>query len=126
LYENFAKFSKSEVLHFQRLEQQRKGPKHNEASRLACYSENKPHNNYPKHVNNIDSNHCGPLEIWDKNFGPPPQERKERALDYMINQYNQRGGMVVAEAHSSLCIVCTTEKTQTTVPKTTQFSWNRR
>jgi hypothetical protein len=32
LYENFAKFSKSEVLHFWKLEQQRKAPKHDKAS----------------------------------------------------------------------------------------------
>jgi hypothetical protein len=32
LYENFAKFSKLEILHFCKLEQQRKAPKHDEAS----------------------------------------------------------------------------------------------
>jgi hypothetical protein len=31
LYENFAQFSKSEVLHFRKLEQQRKAPKYDEA-----------------------------------------------------------------------------------------------
>jgi hypothetical protein len=31
LYEEFAKFSKSKVLHFRKLEQQRKWPKHDEA-----------------------------------------------------------------------------------------------
>jgi hypothetical protein len=30
-YKNFAKFSKSKVLHFRKLEQQRKAPKHDEA-----------------------------------------------------------------------------------------------
>jgi hypothetical protein len=33
LYEDFTKFNKSEVLHFRKLEQQRKAPKHDEASR---------------------------------------------------------------------------------------------
>jgi hypothetical protein len=31
LYKEFAKFSKSEVLHVRKLEQQQKGPKHGEA-----------------------------------------------------------------------------------------------
>jgi hypothetical protein len=35
LYENFVKFSKSKALLFWKLEQQRKAPKHDEASRLA-------------------------------------------------------------------------------------------
>jgi hypothetical protein len=35
LYENFTKFGKSEVLHFRKLEEQSKAPKHDEASRLA-------------------------------------------------------------------------------------------
>jgi hypothetical protein len=77
LYENFAKFSKLEVLHFRKLEQKRKVPKHDEASGPTHCSENRPQNNYTKHVNNIDSYGCGPPEIWEKNFGPPPQERKE-------------------------------------------------
>jgi UDP-2,3-diacylglucosamine pyrophosphatase LpxH len=33
LYEEFAKFDKSKVSHFRKLEKQRKGPKHDEASR---------------------------------------------------------------------------------------------
>jgi hypothetical protein len=33
LYENIEKFSKSEVLHFRKLEQQHKAPKESEASR---------------------------------------------------------------------------------------------
>jgi hypothetical protein len=32
LYEEFTKFSKSEVVHFRKLEQQQKGPKHDEDS----------------------------------------------------------------------------------------------
>jgi hypothetical protein len=38
LYANFHKFSKSEVLHFHKLEQQRKVPKENEASRPIKYN----------------------------------------------------------------------------------------
>jgi UDP-2,3-diacylglucosamine pyrophosphatase LpxH len=60
LYENFIKFNKSEVLHFHKLEQQRKAPKHDEASRPARYNDNRQHN-YPKHVNSIDFDGCGSL-----------------------------------------------------------------
>jgi hypothetical protein len=70
LYEEFVKFSKPDVLHFHKLEQQRKVPKHDEASRPTCYNDNQC--SYPKQVNNIDSDRCGPLENWKKNFGPPP------------------------------------------------------
>jgi hypothetical protein len=93
LYENFAKISKSDVLHFRKLEQQRKVPKHDKSSRPACYNDNRPYNNYPKHVKNIDSDGCGPLKIWKKNFGPPPQEGKETAFDHRADNYSQRGGM---------------------------------
>jgi hypothetical protein len=53
LYEEFTIISKSVVLHFHKLEQQRKSPKHDEASRPACYNDNQY--SYPKQVNNIDS-----------------------------------------------------------------------
>jgi hypothetical protein len=40
LYLNFTKFSKSEVLHFRKLEQQRKAPNYDEASRPTRYNGN--------------------------------------------------------------------------------------
>jgi hypothetical protein len=40
LYENFIKFSKLDALHFRKLEQQRKAPKHDEASRPIHYNDN--------------------------------------------------------------------------------------
>jgi hypothetical protein len=40
LYEDFAKCSKLVVLHFRKLEQQRKTPKHDEASRPTRYNDN--------------------------------------------------------------------------------------
>jgi hypothetical protein len=61
-YDNFAKFSKSEVLHFLNLEQQRKTPKHDEASRPACYNDNQC--NYLKYVRSIDSDGCGRPKNW--------------------------------------------------------------
>jgi hypothetical protein len=60
LYEDFTKFNKSEVLQFHKLEQQRKAPKHDEASRPTRYNDNQ-HSN-PKQVHNIDSDGCRPLE----------------------------------------------------------------
>jgi hypothetical protein len=50
LYDQFAKFSKLEIQHFRKLEQQRKVAKPDEASR-AHYNEN--HRSYPKPVHNI-------------------------------------------------------------------------
>jgi hypothetical protein len=60
LYEEFAKFSKLEVLHFHKLEQQRKTPKQDEVSRPPRYNDNQ--RSYPKHVHNIDTDGCMPLE----------------------------------------------------------------
>jgi hypothetical protein len=59
IYEQFVKFSKAEVQHFHKLEQQRKVPKSDEAPR-PCYNDNQC--NYPKLVQNIESDGCGPLE----------------------------------------------------------------
>jgi hypothetical protein len=92
LYKNFAKFSKSEILHFRKLEQQRKAPKHYEASRPVRYNDSK-HHNYLKHVNNINSDGYKILKNREKNFGPPPQEKSQRTVDYRASQYNERGGM---------------------------------
>jgi hypothetical protein len=72
LSKNFTKFIKSEELHSWKLEQQRKAPKHDKASRPVQYSENKSRNSYPKHVNNIDSIGYQPPKNWEKNSGPPP------------------------------------------------------
>jgi hypothetical protein len=76
LYEQFAKFSKSGVQHFHKLERQRKTPKQDEALRPPCYNDNK--GSYPKQVDSIDSDGCGPMENWERNFGPPPQQRSQR------------------------------------------------
>jgi hypothetical protein len=78
LYEEFAKFAKLEVLHFCKLEQQRKGPKHDEASGSPHHSN---HRTYAKQVHNIGFDDCGPLENWEKNFGPPPQERSQGTFE---------------------------------------------
>jgi hypothetical protein len=61
LYDQFTKFSKSEIQHFNKLEQQRKVPKSDEAPRPR-YNDNQ--RNYLKPVHNIDSDDRGPLENW--------------------------------------------------------------
>jgi hypothetical protein len=65
LYVQFAKFSKSEILHFCKLEQHRKVSKLDEATR-PCYNDNQC--SYTRSVHNIDSEGCGPPENWEKNF----------------------------------------------------------
>jgi hypothetical protein len=70
LYDQFAKFSKSKIQHFRKLEQQRKVAKLDEAPRV-CYSDNQ--RNYPMPVHSIGSEGNGPLESWNKNFGGPLQ-----------------------------------------------------
>jgi hypothetical protein len=57
LYDRFAKFSKSEIRHFLKLEQQRKVPKTDKAPRVR-YSDS--HRNYPKLIHNIGSDDDGP------------------------------------------------------------------
>jgi hypothetical protein len=69
LYEEFAELSKVEVLHFRKLEQQRKTPKHDDVPKPPRYNDNQC--SYPKQVHNIDSDGCGLLKNWEKNFGPP-------------------------------------------------------
>jgi hypothetical protein len=70
LYEQFAKFSKSEIQHFHKLEQQRKIAKPDEAPRPR-HSESQ---HSPKPVHNIDSDGCGPPKNWEKNYGTPSQQ----------------------------------------------------
>jgi hypothetical protein len=70
LYDQLTKFSKYEIQHFRKLEQQRKVAKPDKAPR-ACNGDNQQ--NYPKLVHNIGSDGCGPLENWNKKFRGPPQ-----------------------------------------------------
>jgi hypothetical protein len=88
LYEQFTKFSKSEVQRFLKLKQQRKTLEPDEVSRSRY---NNSQRSYPKAVHTIDSDGYVPPENWEKNFGTPPQERNKRAFDQRFIQYNQRG-----------------------------------
>jgi hypothetical protein len=78
LYDQFAKFSKSEIQHFRKLEQQQKVAKLDEASRVH-YSDN--HCNYPKPVHNIDSDGDGASKNWNKSYRAPPLQTDSRTFD---------------------------------------------
>jgi hypothetical protein len=80
LYEQFVKFSKSEISHFRKLEQQRKLSKLDKALR-PHYNDNQ--RSYPKPAHNIDSDGCELQKNWKKSFehlckketqGPPIKE----------------------------------------------------
>jgi hypothetical protein len=79
LYDNFRKLSKSEVLHFCKIDQQRKAPRVNEASRSTKYNKSRESmlsfDNAHKHIHNINSDGCEPRENWEKIFGPSTSEK---------------------------------------------------
>jgi hypothetical protein len=66
LYEQFAKFIKSEIQHFRKLEQQRKISRPDEAPRP---HQNESQHTYHKPEHNIDSDGYRPIENWEKNYG---------------------------------------------------------
>jgi hypothetical protein len=72
LYEQFKKFSKSEIQHLCKPEQQRNVSKQDKATRF-CYNDNQ--HSYPKPMHSINSDGCGPPENWEKNFGSSLQLR---------------------------------------------------
>jgi hypothetical protein len=65
LYEQFVKFSKSEISHFRKLEQQRKLSKLDKALR-PHYNDNQ--RSYPKPAHNIDSDGYELPKNWKKFF----------------------------------------------------------
>jgi hypothetical protein len=70
LYEEFWKFSRSEVSHYRKLDQQWKVTNENEGSRPFKYSKGKEgatsFNAAHKQIHSIDSDGCGPQKIWEK------------------------------------------------------------
>jgi deoxyribodipyrimidine photolyase len=78
VYEQFVKFSKSEIQYFRKLEQQRKVSKPEKAPKPR-YNENQ--RSCPKPVHSIESDAYGPPKNWDKNFGTCLQERHPRTSD---------------------------------------------
>jgi hypothetical protein len=89
LYDHFAKFSKSEIQHFHKLEQQQKVVKPDEAPRVH-YGDS--HHNYLKPVHNIGSNGGGLLESWIKNYRGPLQQTNSGTFYQWSPQGSQRGG----------------------------------
>jgi hypothetical protein len=81
LYNNLWKFSKLEVLHFRKLDQQRKDPKGSEASRPTKYNKSREgtlsFDNATKQVHSTDSDGCGPLKNWEKIIDLAPQKQKQ-------------------------------------------------
>jgi hypothetical protein len=86
------KINKLEVLHFPKLEQQRKALKESNASRPARYSRGKPStNNYDvtmKHMKTIDSDGCGHPGIWENFFGPSQPDHRQRSIDTRKDMHN--------------------------------------
>jgi hypothetical protein len=76
LYEDFWKFSRSEVSQYRKLDQHRKVTNENESFKPFKYNKRKEgaisFEAACKQVHNIDSDGCG--ENWEKNFRPPHQE----------------------------------------------------
>jgi hypothetical protein len=95
LYDNFQKFSRSELLHFHKLSQQRKTVNENEGSRPAKYSKSRENtSNFDttnKQVHSIDSDGCGPPKKWEKKFRPLWLESKSRTYTPR-RDYHPRGG----------------------------------
>jgi hypothetical protein len=95
LYDNFQKFSRSEVLYFHKLDQQRKVPKESESSRPTKYSKSRENvmnfDTSHKQVHSINSDGCGPPESWEKKFGPPQSKNRSRTFDSRREYHNPRG-----------------------------------
>jgi hypothetical protein len=83
------------VSHFRKLDQQKKATSENEGSRPFKYTKNKEgaasFDIAHKQVHNIDSNGCGPLENWDKNFRHPRQESENKMYDSRKDHQQNRG-----------------------------------
>jgi hypothetical protein len=84
------------VLHFHKLDQQRKVHKENEVSRPTKYNKIREStmsfDNAHKKIHNIDSDGCRQLENWEKIFGPPQPKNKNRAFDTRKEYNHPRGG----------------------------------
>jgi hypothetical protein len=95
LYDNFRKFSRSEVLHFRKLGQQRKTVNENEGSRPAKYNKSKESTlifdtSYMQ-VHNIDLDGCGPPKNYERNFKTPWPQRENITYDTKRDYYHARG-----------------------------------
>jgi hypothetical protein len=78
LYDQFAKFSKSEIQHLRNLEQQWKVAKPDEALRPR-YGDS--HRSYPKSVHNIGLNSDGASENWNESYRELSHHSDSRTLN---------------------------------------------
>jgi hypothetical protein len=96
LYEDFQKFRREEVLHFYKLGQQRKSTSKNESSRPFKYNKSKEgSSNFDtshRHVQNIDSDGCGPPKNWERNFRPLRPENENKTYDPRKDCNQTKGG----------------------------------
>jgi hypothetical protein len=122
LYEEFTKFSKSEVLHFCKFEQQTETTKHDEAPRPPRYSDNQ--RSYPKQVIALTSMVVGHQRIGRRILDRPhKKEAREPSTISKISTSREVGhqaeAVVMTEARtpSSLRTACTTTVKPTVAQK---------
>jgi hypothetical protein len=96
LYDNFRKFSRLEVIHFRKLDQKRKVPKENKASRPTKYNKSREvtmsFKNAHEQIHIIYPDGCGPPENWEKNFGPPQLNNRNMTFNTRKDYHHLRGG----------------------------------
>jgi hypothetical protein len=96
LYEEFWKFIRVVVLHFHKLGQQRNSASENKSSRLSKYNKSKEgassFDTSHRQVQSIDSDGCGPPEIWERNFRPGQLESENSTYDPRKEHNQTRGG----------------------------------
>jgi hypothetical protein len=84
------------VLHFGKLDQERKVSKESEASRPTKYNKRREStmtfDNVTKQIHSIDLDGCGPLENWKTNFGPLQHENRNRDFNTRKEYHAPRGG----------------------------------
>jgi hypothetical protein len=130
LYEEFHKFSRAEVLHFCKLGQQRKSTNKSESSRSFKFSKGKEgtssFDTLHSQVHSVDSDGCGPLENWEKNFRPPRTESKNRHMilektEAKLEVATQIEVMVGVKRKTGPSTTCSTKETLTIRQETPIF-----
>jgi hypothetical protein len=73
-------------------------------------------NSTTKQVHSIDFDGCRPPKIWEKKFGHPQSENRNRAFDTRKEYHHPRGsytsrGEATSEAKTNYYIVCIMKET---------------
>jgi hypothetical protein len=126
LFDQFTKFSKSEIQLFHKLKQQRKVAKPDEASR-ACYGDK--HHSYPKPVHNIGPDSGGASENLNKSDKEPSHHSDSKTLDKrppketsMVELRTEVVDEAKAHTHRDPCTACTMATKPTITPKTALYT----